>query len=128
MRGTVRTTTFLREKMVRNGASCAVLTVSMREDSGARPFGSDESEGVIVSSAELRLNRIPVNSDSASGHPVRAGKETDTAILRYNRVAMLEAVLSIRDRQIANTRRVAFAAILFLAGAIALAAGIFGWI
>ena len=81
-----------------------------------------------MSSAELRFNRIPVGSDSASGQAVRAGKETDTAILRYNRVAMLEAVLSIRDRQNAATRRVAFAAILFLAGAITLAAGIFGWI
>ena len=58
---------------------------------------------------------------------VKHSKETDTAVLRYDRVAMLEAVLSIRDRQ-QQFIRWAIVALLFLAGVVVIAAGILGWL
>lgn len=48
-------------------------------------------------------------------------------MLRYDRVAMLEAVLSIRDRQ-QQFIRWAIVALLFLAGVVVIAAGILGWL
>jgi hypothetical protein len=62
-----------------------------------------------------------------SGWNVDAEKETDTAILRYNRVAMLEAVMSIRDRKRQIIQWTA-AAILLLSGVLVIAAGVFGWL
>lgn len=62
-----------------------------------------------------------------SGWNVEAGKDTDTAILRYSRVALLEAVMSIRDRKRQIIQRTA-AAILLLAGVVVIAAGVFGWL
>jgi len=86
----------------------------------------DESkEGVIVSSVKPKNSSIGSNSNS--GWNVRHGKETDTAVLRYDRVAMLEAVLSIRDRQ-QQFIRWTIVALLFLAGVVVIAAGIFGWL
>ena len=69
----------------------------------------------------------PVNKDSNSGWNIEAGKETDTAILRYNRVAMLEAVMSIQDRKRQMIQWTA-AAILLVAGVLVIAAGVFGWL
>jgi hypothetical protein len=65
--------------------------------------------------------------DSNSGWNLKSNKETDTAVLRYNRVAMLEAVLSIRDRR-RNYIRWTAASILLLAGVLVIAGGIFGWL
>jgi hypothetical protein len=64
--------------------------------------------------------------NSVSGPNLKHGKETDTAVLRYDRVAMLEAVLSIRDRRQRSVRW-AITALLFLAGVVVIAAGILGW-
>ncbi len=64
---------------------------------------------------------------SNSGWNVEAGKETDMAILRYNRVAMLEAVMSIQDRK-RQVNQWTAAAILLLAGILVIAAGVFGWL
>jgi hypothetical protein len=79
-------------------------------------------EGVMMSSVISKAR-----TDSNSGWNTEAGKETDTAILRYNRVAMLEAVLSIQDRKRQMIQWTA-AAILLLAGVLVIAAGIFGWL
>lgn len=68
-----------------------------------------------------------VRKDSNSGWNTEAGKETDTAILRYNRVAMLEAVMSIQDRKRQIIHWTA-ATILLLAGVLVIAAGVFGWL
>jgi len=68
-----------------------------------------------------------VRSDSKSGWNVTQGKETDTAVLRYNRVAMLEAVLSIRDRRQQSIRRIVVC-VLFLTGVVVMTAGILGWL
>jgi hypothetical protein len=68
-----------------------------------------------------------VRSDSNSGWNVTQGKETDTAVLRYNRVAMLEAVLSIRDRRQQSIRRIVVC-VLFLTGVVVMTAGILGWL
>ncbi len=65
---------------------------------------------------------------SNSGWNVEAGKETDTAILRYNRVAMLEAVMSIQDRKRLVNQWTAAAILLLLAGILVIAAGVFGWL
>ena len=74
----------------------------------------------------IARQRIKGSTSSISGWNVEQGKESDTAVLRYNRVAMLEAVLSIRDRQQQFVRRMS-EMILLLAGAFVIAAGIFGW-
>ena len=68
-----------------------------------------------------------VSKESNSGWNIEAGKETDTAILRYNRVAMLEAVMSIQNRKRQMIQWTA-ATILLLAGVLVIAAGIFGWL
>lgn len=68
-----------------------------------------------------------VSKDSNSGWNTEAGKETDTAILRYNRIAMLEAVMSIQDRKRQIIHWTA-ATILLLAGVLVIAAGVFGWL
>lgn len=67
-----------------------------------------------------------VESNSNFGWSVKHGKEADTAVLRYDRVAMLEAVLSIRERQ-QQSIRWAIVALLFLAGVVAIAVGILVW-
>lgn len=66
-------------------------------------------------------------TDSNSGWNIEPRKETDTAVLRYNRVAMLEAVMSIQDRK-RQLIQWAAAAILLLAGVLVIAAGVFGWL
>ena len=78
-----------------------------------------------MSSAGSKATNSGINSNS--GWNAEAGKETDTAILRYNRVAMLEAVISIRDRKRQFLYWTA-ATILLLAGVLVIAAGIFGWL
>lgn len=81
--------------------------------------------GVTMSTAGSQVTKSGTNSNS--GWNAEAGKETDTAILRYNRVAMLEAVISIRDRKRQFLYWTA-ATILLLAGVLVIAAGIFGWL
>lgn len=51
----------------------------------------------------------------------------DSTIARYNRVAAVETVLSIRDRRQQSARRL-IAATLVLVGVAVIAAGILGWI
>jgi hypothetical protein len=51
----------------------------------------------------------------------------DSTIARYNRVAAVETVLSIRDRRQQTARRL-IAATLVLLGMAGIAAGILGWI
>ena len=81
-------------------------------------------DGVIVSSVKSKNSGVRSNSNSDwSGKRI---KETDTAVLRYDRVAMLEAVLSIRERQ-QNFVRWIIVALLLLVGFVAIAAGILGW-
>lgn len=82
-------------------------------------------DGVLVNSAIAKSSGV--RSDSNSGWSVAPGKETDTAVLRYNRVAMLEAVLSIRDRRQQFIRRI-IVCILFLTGVVVTTAGILGWL
>ncbi len=72
-------------------------------------------------------NALKARTDSNSGWNTQAGKETDTAILRYNRVAMLEVVLSIKDRK-RQAIQWTIAAILLMAGILVIAAGVFGWL
>ncbi len=67
-----------------------------------------------------------VRSNSNSGWNVKKIKETDTAVLRYDRVAMLEAVLSIRERQQKFVRWM-IVVMLLTVGCVAIAAGILGW-
>ena len=81
-------------------------------------------KGAIVNSTATQ--RIRGSASSNSGWNLEQVKESDTAVLRYNRVAMLEAVLSIRDRQQQFVRRISVL-ILLLAGAFVIAAGILGW-
>ena len=78
-----------------------------------------------MSSSITRRSRASKNSNS--GWNLEAGKETDTAILRYDRVAMLEAVISIQDRKRQMIQWMA-SAILLLAGVLVIAAGVFGWL
>ncbi len=86
----------------------------------------DQSEGgIFVSSVKSRNSSVESNSNS--GWNVKHGKETDTAVLRYDPVAMLEAVLSLRDRHQQFIRWV-IVVLLFLAGVVAIAAGILGWL
>lgn len=73
------------------------------------------------------VNKSGDRLDSNSGWNVKPGKETDTAVLRYNRVAMLETVLTIRERKRIVIRWTA-AAILLLAGVVVITAGILGWL
>jgi len=78
-----------------------------------------------MSSAGSTASTVIIESNS--GWNTEPGKETDTAILRYNRVAMLEAVMSIQDRKRQVIQWMA-AAILLLAGVLVIAAGVFGWL
>ena len=64
--------------------------------------------------------------DSNSGWNVKPGKESDTAIVRYDRVAMLEAVLAIRDRG-RHIIQWTVAGILLVVGGLVITAGILGW-
>ncbi len=82
-------------------------------------------DGVIVITVKSKTSSVGSNSNSRRN--VKHVKETDTAVLRYDRVAMLEAVLSIRDRQ-QQFIRWAIVALLFLAGVVVIAAGILGWL
>ena len=72
----------------------------------------------------LTHERVEYNSNS--GWNIKKRKETDTAVLRYDRVAMLEAVLSIRERQQKFVRWM-IVVMLLTVGVVAIAAGIFGW-
>lgn len=65
--------------------------------------------------------------DANSGWNVKSGKETDTAILRHDRVAMLETVLTLRERK-RHVIRWTEASILLLAGVLVINAGILGWL
>lgn len=85
--------------------------------------GHGLKKGVVVSSATVK--RTGVRSNSNSGWNVQQVRESDTAVLRYNRVAMLEAVLSIRDRQHRFVRRLSVIA-LMIAGGLLIAVGILG--
>lgn len=85
----------------------------------------DQSKGGVIVSL-VKSKNSSVESNSNSGWNVKHGMETDTAVLRYDRVAMLEAVLSIRDHQ-QRFIRWAIVALLFLAGAVVITAGILGW-
>lgn len=86
----------------------------------------DQSKvGVIVSS--VKVKNSGVRSDSNSGWNIRKARETDTAVLRYDRVAMLEAVLSIRERQQRFVRWI-IVAVLMIAGIAVITAGILGWL
>ncbi|MBC7965773.1 MAG: hypothetical protein H7Z17_07585 [Fuerstia sp.] len=76
--------------------------------------------------SSVKLKNSGVRSNSNSGWNVKKGNETDTAVLRYDRVAMLEAVLSIRERQQKFVRWI-IVALLLLVGVVAIAAGILGW-
>ncbi|MDA1233115.1 MAG: hypothetical protein O2856_20310 [Planctomycetota bacterium] len=73
------------------------------------------------------VNKSSDRLDSNSGWNVKPGKETDTAIVRYNRVAMLETILAIRERKRHFVRWTA-SAILLLAGVLVITAGILGWL
>lgn len=53
--------------------------------------------------------------------------ERDNSVARYNRVAMVEAVLSIRDRRQRTARIVAAGAFMLLGFGI-LVAGVLGWL
>ncbi|MEJ7593078.1 MAG: hypothetical protein WKF77_16145 [Planctomycetaceae bacterium] len=78
-----------------------------------------------MSSVESRNPRG--GSNSSSEWNVEHGKETETAVRSYNRVAMLEVVLSIRDRQQQLIRWI-IVAMLFLAGVVVIGGGILGWL
>ena len=78
-----------------------------------------------MSSSTSKLSKV--NLDSNSGWNVAPRKETDTAILRYNRIAMLETVLSIRDRK-RQLISWSAAAMLVFAGGLVIAAGVLGWL
>ena len=80
---------------------------------------SDVVSSTVTDSSSIR-------TDSNSGWNLDPGRESDTAVLRYNRVAMLEAVLSIRDRQQQTIRRMAILTML-LAGGFVITAGVLGW-
>ncbi len=53
--------------------------------------------------------------------------DRDSLVERYGRVAMVEAVLSIRDRQQRMTRRMVVAS-LVLTGTAVIVAGLSGWL
>ncbi len=90
-----------------------------------RGFHSELSKrGIVVSSVATKRNRN--SSISNSGWHAGHTKPSDTAVLRYNRVAMLEAVLSIRDRRRQFVRR-ACVITLSAAGGFVMVAGILGW-
>ena len=86
--------------------------------------GHGLNKGVVVSTAATKSTRVRTNSNS--GWNVQQVRESDTAVLRYNRVAMLEAVLSIRDRQHRFVRRLSVFTLL-LAGVLLISVGILGW-
>lgn len=53
--------------------------------------------------------------------------DRDNSVARYNRVAMVEAVLSIRDRR-QRTARILAAGSFMLLGLAILTAGVLGWL
>ena len=85
-----------------------------------------------VSAVEQSLGQSKSDSSADTGNNgnsgwnVKKGQETDTSVLRYDRVAMLEAVLAIRERRQKFVRWI-IVALLLLVGAVAIAAGIPGW-
>ena len=58
--------------------------------------------------------------------PSRHRSELDNSVARYTRVAMVETVLTIRDRQRQWYRTIAVA-VLFSLGVLMTAAGFLGW-
>lgn len=75
------------------------------------------------------MNTASFNHQSsrvAAKAPSRHRSELDNSVARYTRVAMVETVLSIRDRQRQTYRTVAVA-VLSALGVLMMAAGYLGW-
>jgi hypothetical protein len=67
------------------------------------------------------------SKSSAGSWSIKPSAPGDSTVARYNRVAVVETVLSIRTQQQRSVRRL-LVAILAVTGLIIIAAGVMGWL
>lgn len=67
------------------------------------------------------------SKSSAGSWSIKPSAPGDSTVARYNRVAVVETVLSIRTHQQRSVRRL-LVAILAVTGLIIIAAGVMGWL
>jgi hypothetical protein len=80
--------------------------------------------GVVVSSTAVKAQEP---KSSVGSWSIKSSAPGDSTVARYNRVAVMETVLSIRSQQQRAVRRL-LVAILVVTGVTIVAAGVMGWL